>query len=173
MGKIKLILLVALNSNNAIGRNNQLPWKCPEDLKSFKAITMGHTLVMGRTTWESLPNGLPGRKIVVVTNRSIKGVTCISSPEELMAIANTSENPVYLVGGASIYEQFLHLCDMAVLHRIDHRGIVPCDTFFPMYEFDDHFELHSVMPVEAGRFIQAEYYYNIKLIDEELNHETI
>lgn len=172
MSKIKLILLVAMNHDNAIGRKNKLPWKCPEDLRAFRAITLGHTLVMGRTTYESLPSELDGRKIVVMTNRPIKGVTCINSPEELLAIAGTSEKPVYLVGGASIYEQFLHLCDMAVVHRIDHKGR-NCDTFFPMFEFDEHFELNNIMPVEEGRFIQAEYYYNIKLIDEALNYETI
>lgn len=130
---MSISLIVAMASNRTIGVNNTLPWRCPEDLRHFKALTMGHHLIMGRKTFDSIGKVLPGRTTVVVSrNRALSIEGCAiahSLPEALAACAQDSE--VFIVGGADIYRQALPLADVLYLTEIQHA--VAGDAHFPEF----------------------------------------
>lgn len=127
-------LVVAVGSGGAIGRDGGLPWRAPEDMAHFKRVTAGHTLVMGRLTWESIGRPLPGRRIVVVSRSPLVGlpdtVVGVGSPDEGLAVAlDTDPDPV-VAGGATIYEALLPLAGR--VHRTTIAVEVPdADTWFP------------------------------------------
>ncbi len=127
----RLSILVAMASNRTIGINNTLPWRCPEDLKHFKALTMGHHMIMGRKTFESIGKPLPGRTTVVVTrNRELKIEGCIiahSLQNAIVACGNDEE--IFIVGGADLYAQALPLVDTLYITEI-HQD-VNGDAHFP------------------------------------------
>jgi len=121
-------------SNRTIGLDNTLPWRIPEDLKRFKALTMGHHMIMGRKTFESIGKPLPGRTTVVVTrDRDLKIDGCIvahSLPEAIAACAD--DNEIFIVGGAEIYAQALGLADTLYLTEIQQD--VAGDAWFPAFD---------------------------------------
>ena len=129
-----ITIIAAVARNRAIGFENKLIYWLPNDLKRFKELTTGHTIVMGRRTFESLPKGaLPNRRNVVLT-RSIKdlpGCECFSSWDEFLATCKPEEE-IYVIGGASIYEQAMSLADRLCLTEIDDTP-QEADTFFPDY----------------------------------------
>jgi dihydrofolate reductase len=116
----RISIIVAMAKNRTIGINNTLPWRCPEDLKHFKSLTMGHHIIMGRKTYESIGKPLPGRTTVVVSrDRSLNIEGCIvtdSLPAALTACANDAH--IFIVGGAEIYAQSIQL--------VYHRGAKGC-----------------------------------------------
>ena len=124
-------IIVAMAKNRTIGVHNTLPWRCPEDLRHFKALTMGHHMIMGRKTFESIGRPLPGRTTVVVTrdiDLKIEGcVMAHSLPEAFAACAN-DEN-IYIVGGAEIYAQALEHADTLYITEIQQDVIG--DAWFP------------------------------------------
>jgi dihydrofolate reductase len=134
---MKLSLIAALATNNVIGRNNQVPWRLPTDLRRFKTLTMGHHLIMGRKTYESVGRPLAGRVNVVITRQedwSAEGVTVVHSLEEALRVAsNAGETEAFIAGGAEIYELAIHRADCMYLTRV--HAEVEGDTSFP--EFDD------------------------------------
>ncbi len=134
---MKLSLIAALSANNVIGRDNQVPWRLSTDLKRFKALTMGHHLVMGRKTYESVGKPLPGRITVVVTRQSdwtAAGVTVVHTLDEAIRVAEAAgESEAFIAGGAEIYAQVMHRADRMYLTRV--HAEVEGDTWFP--EFDD------------------------------------
>ncbi|HYO72378.1 MAG TPA: dihydrofolate reductase [Archangium sp.] len=122
--------IVAMATNRCIGRDNTLPWRLPADLKRFKQLTMGHTLVMGRKTYESIGRPLPGRSTVVVTRQrdyAPEGVQVAHSLEQALELARGDE--VFIAGGADLYRQAMAHVRRLYLTRIgrDYEG----DTFFP------------------------------------------
>jgi dihydrofolate reductase len=130
-------LIAAMGSNRAIGIDNGLPWRLPADLRRFKALTMGHVLVMGRKTFESVGRPLPGRTTIVVTRRpgyAPPGVEVAHSVDEALARA-TRDNPeeIFIAGGEEIFRQTLDRADRLHLTWIEKE--FPGDTFFP--EFDE------------------------------------
>lgn len=138
----KISIIVAIASNNAIGKNNELLWKLSDDLKRFKKITTGHKVVMGRNTFLSLPNGpLPNRKNVVITDREdeeFEGCEMAYSIEE--ALVNVKENEeAFIIGGGMIYKQFLPHASKLYLTRINRE--FDADTFFPEINYDEWIEL--------------------------------
>lgn len=125
-----LIIIAAISRGGVIGRANRLPWYLPEDLRHFKALTMGHPMIMGRKTWQSLPGLLPGRRHIVVTRNAefaAPGVQRAGSLEEALALAG--EGPVYVIGGGELYAQALPLAERLELTEID--ADFAGDTFFP------------------------------------------
>lgn len=141
----KLTAIVAMTPERVIGKDNDLPWRLPEDLKMFKRTTAGHPVVMGRKTWDSLGKykPLPGRQNIVITRDdawSEDGATVIFSPEMLREIELQDEH-VFVIGGAQIYELFLpHLDELIVSHVFkSYEG----DTQFP--EFSEHFSEYEVL----------------------------
>ena len=134
---MKLSLLAALSTNNVIGRDNEIPWRLSTDLKRLKAMTMGHHVIMGRKTYESVGRPLPGRTNIVITRRegyAPEGVTVVHSLEEAVRIAmQNGDDEAFILGGAEIYAQAMHRADRMYLTRV--HAEVEGDTWFP--EFDD------------------------------------
>ena len=134
-----LSLIVALAQNRVIGLNNTLPWHLPEDLKRFRQLTMGHHIIMGRKTYESLGRLLPGRISVIVSrNRDyqVQGATVVHSLEDALKACN-ADTEAFLIGGAELYQQALGLANKLYLTQIDAE--FAGDAFFPemdMREWD-------------------------------------
>ncbi len=135
-------IIAAVASNRAIGFDNKLIYWLPNDLKRFKALTMGHTIVMGRRTFESLPKGaLPNRRNIVLSRRgaTFPGAETFSSLEEALHAVPPDEM-VYIIGGASVYEQALPLASSLCLTEVD--DVPPqADAFFP--DYSDWTPVHS------------------------------
>jgi dihydrofolate reductase len=131
---VTVSIVVAVGAGGAIGRDGGLPWRASEDMAYFKRVTMGHTLVMGRLTWDSIGRPLPGRRIVVVSRSSLAElpdtVVAAGSPDEGLAVAlDTDPDPV-VAGGATIYDALLPL--VGRVHRTTVDVDVPdADTWFP------------------------------------------
>ncbi len=133
MTKQHLSILVAMARNRTIGLDNALPWRIPEDMKHFKSLTMGHHMIMGRKTYDSIGRPLPGRTTVVVTrSRDLKIEGCVVAHSLDEAIAACAGDEIFVVGGAEIYAQALPLADTLYVTEIqqDAEG----DAHFP--EFD-------------------------------------
>ena len=134
-------IVVAMAKNRTIGINNTLPWRCPEDLKHFKALTMGHHMIMGRKTFDSIGRPLPGRSTVVVTrDHNLQRAGCLmahSLPEALAACAG--DEKIYIVGGAEIYRQALSLADTLYITEIQQE--VAGDAHFPEFALSDWLEV--------------------------------
>ncbi|MGH9339537.1 MAG: dihydrofolate reductase [Acidobacteriota bacterium] len=127
-------IIAAVSANRVIGRDNTLPWRLPADLKRFKDLTMGHHLLMGRKTFESIGRPLRGRKLVVITRRCeyvFKGVQVAGSLEQALQLA-AGDDEVFIAGGAEIYRRALELADRLYLTRIEHH--FDGDTYFPGYD---------------------------------------
>jgi dihydrofolate reductase len=127
---MRLSAIVAMAANRCIGKDNTLPWRLPADLRRFKQLTLGHTLVMGRKTYESIGRPLPGRTIVVVTRQrdyAPEGVQVAHSLEQALELARGDE--VFIAGGADLYRQTMDRLRRLYLTRLDrdYEG----DTFFP------------------------------------------
>ncbi len=120
--------------NRTIGINNTLPWRCPEDLKHFKSLTMGHHMIMGRKTFDSIGKPLPGRTTVVVTrNPDLKIEGCIVTHSLDAAIAACAgDNEIFIVGGAELYTQALPLAHKLYLTEIQQK--VEGDAHFPLFD---------------------------------------
>ncbi|MDP2804693.1 MAG: dihydrofolate reductase [Gallionellaceae bacterium] len=131
---MSLSLIVAMAKNRSIGINNTLPWRCPEDLKHFKALTMGHHMIMGRKTFDSIGKPLPGRTTVIVTrNTKLKVESCLVAHSLEQAIAAcTVDNEIFIVGGADLYTQALPLVDKLYITEIQQD--VEGDAHFPAFD---------------------------------------
>lgn len=130
-----LSLIVAIAKNNVIGKENKLVWHMPADMRFFKNTTMGHTLIMGRKTFESFGKPLPGRKSIVITRQNdwqYEGVVVVHSLEDAIKVAPKDEE-VFIIGGAEIYRQAMPLCNKMYLTIIHHD--FEGDTLFPDIDF--------------------------------------
>ncbi len=128
---MKRSLVVAVARNGIIGRDNTLPWRLPSDLAHFKRVTMGHPVVMGRRTYESIGRPLPGRKNIVVTrNRDFHapGCTVVSSLDEAWRAADGADE-VSVIGGTTLFEETLPIAD--TIHLTEVEADVEGDTYFP------------------------------------------
>ena len=131
---IRLHAIVAMAPNRVIGRDGDLPWHLPEDLKLFKARTLNHPIIMGRATFESLPNQRPLRKrrniVLSTTLEEREGIEIIRDIGELITLGVTGD--AYLIGGARVFEAYLPLCESLFLTIVNdaHEG----DTFMPPFE---------------------------------------
>lgn len=106
---MRISAIFAMSDNRVIGRDNQLPWRLPADLRHFKAVTLGKPVIMGRKTYDSIGGPLPGRLNIVVTHKEdliIPGVTVVHSPQAALAAASTA-NEVFIIGGAQLFKEFL------------------------------------------------------------------
>ena len=129
-------IVVAISENHVIGKDNKLLWYLPNDLKHFKDITAGHTVIMGRKTYESVGKPLPNRRNIVITrqNITIEGCEVVNSIEAALALCS-DEAEVFIVGGAEIYRQSLHLTDRIYL-TIVHKQF-DGDSYFPEIEANE------------------------------------
>lgn len=123
-------LIVAVAENGVIGRDGRLPWSLPDDLKHFKQVTMGHTLVMGRKTYQSIGRALPGRRSIVLSRDPTFAAAGITRVGDLpSAIAAAGDDDVFVIGGASVYRDALPLTDRLYITRV--RATVAGDVTFP------------------------------------------
>lgn len=131
---MKISLIAAMAHHRVIGKNNQLPWHLPADLKHFKVLTTGKTVVMGRKTFEAIGKPLPNRKNIVLT-RDIHwgsdGVTVVHSWEQALEMCNNAEE-VMVIGGAQLYEQLLPKASQLYLTMIDAE--IEGDSYFPEWK---------------------------------------
>ena len=129
---MNIAIIVAIAEGNAIGKDQELLCHMPADLKRFKALTTGHTIIMGRKTFESLPHALPNRRNMVLSsqpNANFPGCeVCASLPEALALCAGEEE--VFIIGGGQVYQQALALYDSLYITRI-HHAFPDATTFFP------------------------------------------
>jgi len=132
-------IIVAIAKNNEIGRENDLLWRLPADLKRFKELTTGHTIIMGRKTFESLPKGaLPNRRNIILsrnTNVSYENGEIYSSLDAAL-IKTINEEEVFIIGGGEIYNQALPLADKLYLTKV-HADFPDADTFFPAINWSE------------------------------------
>ena len=128
---MNLNLIVAIDENNGIGKNNQLPWYLPADLKHFKVLTMGHPIIMGRKTFDSIEKPLPNRQNIIIsrqTDLKIEGADVVHSLQGAIELCNNQEE-VFIVGGSQIFEQAMPLAHKLYLTIIHHT--FDADTYFP------------------------------------------
>lgn len=128
----KITLIAARARNGVIGSNNQIPWKIPGELAYFKRMTMGHPIVMGRKTWESIGRALPGRRNIVVTRNGsyvAPGAEVVTGLDEALTRAGDA-GEVFIIGGAQLYDAALPRADRILLTEID--ADFYGDTFFPL-----------------------------------------
>jgi dihydrofolate reductase len=156
--KSKIAAVVAMDESRVFGLRGALPWHVPEDLAHFRQLTASHVVVMGRKTWESLPEKvkpLPGRTNVVVSRKSSElelpqGVLKASSPEEALRLASkvAGDKTVWVIGGVELYSALLRYCDEVHLTVIagEHEG----DAWLP--RFEDSFDLISERRGESCSF---------------------
>lgn len=131
-----ITIIAAIAKNNALGKDNQLIWYLPADLKRFKKITLGHHIIMGRKTFESLGKPLPNRTTIIITrnkNYTQHGCIVVNSLNEAIEAAKEDENP-YILGGAEIYKQALNIADKLDLTFV-HQNF-EADVFFPEIDFN-------------------------------------
>jgi dihydrofolate reductase len=128
-------IIVAIAEDYGIGNKNELLWHIPEDLKRFKKLTYGQSVIMGKKTWESLPNKpLPGRRNIVITDDPLECIDCsitAYSIEDALSKCGKDDD-IFIIGGGSIYRQFMPLADRLYITHIHKKA--PADTFFPIID---------------------------------------
>jgi len=135
-----LSTIVAIANKRVIGVNNTLPWHLPEDLKRFRALTMGHHIIMGRKTFESLGRLLPGRTTVIVTRNTeykVEGALIANSLQEAIALCK-GDDEAFLIGGAELYQDGLKLSNKLYITEITLE--VEGDACFPAYQPEEWVE---------------------------------
>ncbi len=152
-------LIVAVDKNWGIGKNNKLLVSIPADMKFFRETTSGRVVVMGRKTLESFPNSLPLKNrtnIILTKNKDyhVKDAIVLHSVEEVMKeLEQYEEEDIYVIGGDSIYRQFLPYCKVAHVTRIDHA--YEADTFFPDLDAQEEWEVTGIS--EEQTYFDLEY----------------
>ncbi len=128
-------MIVAVADDGAIGKDGKVPWRIPEDLKYFKATTMGHAIIMGRKTWDEVGKPLPGRRNLVVSRQPglrLEGAEIFASVEEAIRAARTTDPEPHVIGGSAIYEAAFPYVTKIFLTEV-HRK-VDADTYFPAWD---------------------------------------
>ena len=127
-----ITIIAAVSENNALGKDNQLLWHLPEDFKRFKNLTSGHSIIMGRKTFESFPKPLPNRTHIIITRQNDyqapEGCIVVSSLEKAMELCPANEE-AFVIGGGEIYQQAINIVDKIDVTRV--HTTLEADTFFP------------------------------------------
>ena len=151
-------IVVAISENNAIGKDNKLLWHLPNDLKHFKEITTGHTVIMGRKTFDSVGKPLPNRRNIVITRNKINipGCEVVNSIKQAIELC-LGEIEIFIVGGAEIYKQSIDITNNIYLTMV--HQTFEADTFFP--------EINKKQWIEIK--VTTRWVYHRKLVNEEKN----
>jgi dihydrofolate reductase len=137
----RIVLVAAVADNGVIGHAGEIPWRIPEDMKHFRAVTTGHPVLMGRVTYESIGRPLPGRTNIVVTRDrawSADGVRVVRTVQEGLDLAREVGGDVMVIGGAQIYEAVMGAADVQVLTEVHQSP--EGDTFYPAFDRSDWVE---------------------------------
>lgn len=161
---MKLALIVAMAEDRAIGKDNQLLWHLSADLKRFKTLTTGHSIIMGRKTYESLPNGaLPNRRNIVLSKSldQLDGVEVLPSLEAALQLC-ADEERVFVIGGGCLYEASLALADELYLTEV--QATYPdADTYFPAFDREEWQEIErEVVELDERNPLRSIYSYLIR-----------
>ena len=139
-------IIAALDQAGGIGKNNKLPWKLKDDQKRFKRLTMGHYIIMGRKTFESIGKPLPGRKSIIITKDkaySCQGCLISCSIDNALSIArDDNESEAFMIGGGEIFSQSMQIANRMYLTIVQTN--IDCDVFFPQYRQEDWLEKWTV-----------------------------
>ena len=136
---MKLTMIAAIGKNNELGKDNKLLWHLPQDMKFFREQTKGHTIIMGRKTFESLPGLLPHRHHIVISRSHPdlpKEVEIFDSPDAFIEAYQDTEEEIFVIGGAMIYKEFLPCAYRLLLTEIDQD--YDADAFFPKFNQEDY-----------------------------------
>lgn len=132
----RLSMIAAVAENLAIGKNNELLWDIKDDMRHFRTLTTGHTVIMGENTYRSIGRPLPNRTNIILSDKldfAVPGCTVAHSKEEALEVAKQYEkDEVFVIGGARVYHEFIDLADRLYITRV--AGSFEADTFFPAYE---------------------------------------
>ncbi len=154
MKKTKISVIAAIGSGRELGKDNQLLWHIPEDLKRFKKLTAGHPVIMGRKTFESLGRPLPHRVNIVISrdrNYQAQGIQVVDSLEKAINLAQSKKNEeVFIIGGGQIYNQAIGLANKLYLTVVE--GNFEADTFFP-----DYSDFKKVVFKQCGEYSNYKY----------------
>ena len=159
-------LIVAVDKNWAIGKDNRMMWSIPADMKFFRDMTRGNVVIMGRKTLESFPQGQPlkNRVNIVITRKKddkVKGVLVAGSVEEAVKMAREEAEKcggeIFVIGGESIYRAMLRYCDTAYITKIGHA--YDADTYFPDLDADEDWEMTKIS--EEQTCFDLEYYFTV------------
>ena len=138
---MQVSIIVAVSENGVIGRGGELPWQLSNDLRRFKQITMGHAVIMGRRTWESIGRPLPGRRMIVASRQpdfraAAPEVQVASSLDEaLQMAASADEDEAFIIGGAELYRAALPLANQLYITRV--HANIDGDAYFPILCWSD------------------------------------
>jgi len=156
---MKLSIVVAMAENGVIGIGNRLPWHLPAELKQFRALTMGHPIVMGRKTFDSIGRPLPGRQNIVITRNTgyaKEGVEVVHSIDEALRRCS-ADDEVFVIGGANIYRETITLANRIYLTKVN--AVIEGDAFFPSINLDEWQEAKR-----SSRDADAENIYSFDVI---------
>ncbi len=158
---MSLVLVAALDRARGIGRGNQLPWRLPDDLQRFKALTLGHAVLMGRKTAQSLGRALPGRANLVLTRSGqvpFEGMQAVASLDEAVQLA--AGQPLMVIGGGEVYALALPRADRMHLTHVD-TEVAGADAHFPAFDPGDwtveHRQAHAADARHAHDFQFVDY----------------
>lgn len=158
--KPKVSLIVAIDSKNGMGKNGDIPWHLSSDLKRFKILTSGHTIIMGRKTWDSLPRKpLPDRRNLIITRNSDLTVPAEVSinnslEEALLEAKEYEQEEIFIIGGAQIFRQAIEMGVVDKIYLTKVEGDFHCDTIFPDYSM-----FNKVTYEESGEENGLKYKY--------------
>jgi len=161
---MEIILIAAIASNRVIGKGNDIPWRIPGEQQRFKKITWGHTLIMGRKTYESIGRPLPGRRNIVVTRNETydaPGCEVTNSFDSALSLCE-GEAKVFIIGGAQLYELSLARASSLILTVLERK--VDGDTFFPEFTENDYLITKSESVTEPERYTVLWYLKKDELV---------
>ena len=172
------IIVAAVARNGIIGADRAIPWHCPEDLRLFRALTLGGTVIMGRRTYQSIGHPLPGRRNIIVSStlQESAGITVAPSFEAAVAIALAALAPIYYCGGAEIYARALERADAIYLSRM--KASAKGDVFFPVIDpllwqvvREEHFADFTLLcivvnPQNTGSPVRDNCLFSLFLVDK-------
>ena len=156
-------IIVAISDNLAIGKNNDLLWHISEDMRYFKKVTMGATVVMGRKTFESIGKPLPGRRNIVVSRsvKQIEGVEVFDSVKAVVEALKDSENEVFIIGGGELYRSMIPFVNRLYITFV-HISVPDADTFFPKIDLTHWRETFRESHIRGEKF---EYPFDFVVLD--------
>ena len=148
---MEIFLIAAVDKNLAIGRNGKIPWHIKEDLQFFQKNTLNTAMIMGRSTFDSIGKPLPNRKNIVMTNSPTnrEGVFEVCDIESAIKEAKKDSNKISIIGGQSIYKEFMPLANKLLITEID-IIVERADTFFPAWDKKDWTEQSRINSMENG-----------------------
>lgn len=153
---MNITIIAAIGNNNELGKNNDLIWHLPADLKRFKQITTGHHIIMGRKTYESIGKPLPNRTTIIITrdpHYKVTGCLTASSLEQALSLVSNDETP-FIIGGAQIYHQAIQIADRLDICHV-HESF-DADVFFPKID-SNHWKVNTIEKFKADEKNQFNY----------------